>query len=273
MRAACAEVAALARSVRIEEGAIAAYAAGLPPPGPPEPDPRLQLPGADREARAAFAVCLDAVNFGSGWWPTIRKRPGHSGFFTVAAGLADRFRAAGPWPAPDLAGLTGEEVAATLGQDPAHPLMAQFAAALRDVGARLLAEHGGSFATAVDSVAPSAPALAGLFASWHAFADVSIYREREPRAPRALLQARPAARRRPRPRRRRRARRPRPPHRLRRQPGALTSSASTASSPSTPTSPPGSKPGGCSSTAPPRRSSCAPPPSTRSSSSPPPAPT
>ena len=55
--------------------------------------------------------------------------------------------------------------------------MAQFAAALRDVGGHLLAEHGGSFAAAVDSVAPTAPALAGLFASWQAFADVSIYME------------------------------------------------------------------------------------------------
>ena len=177
VRAACAEVAARARHARIEEDAIAAYAAGLPAPGPPEPDPRLELPGADRETRAAFAVCLDAVNFGSGWWPTIRKRPGHSGFFTVAAGLADRFRADGPWSAADLAQLTATDLAATLGQDPGHKLMAEFAAALRDVGTHLLAEHGASFTAAVDSVAPNAPALAALFASWDAFADVSLYGE------------------------------------------------------------------------------------------------
>ncbi|MFN8216731.1 MAG: queuosine salvage family protein [Solirubrobacterales bacterium] len=175
VRAACAAVAARARQVRIEAGAIAEYAAALPPPGPPAPDPRLELPGADRETRAAFAVCLDAVNFGSGWWPTIRKRPGHSGFFTVAAGLADRFRAAGPWRASELASLSAAQVAATLGQDPAHPLMAQFAAARRDVGIHLVADHDGSFAAAVDSVAPAAPALAALFASWEAFADVSTY--------------------------------------------------------------------------------------------------
>lgn len=177
VREACAQVAAVARSVQIEIGAIKAYAAALPAPRPPEPDPRLELPGADREARAAFAVCLDAVNFGSGWWPTIRKRPGHSGFFTVAAGLNRRFRELGPWRAATLAELDAEDVAAVLGQDPDHPLMAQFAAALRDVGGHLLAEHGGSFAAAVDSVAPTAPALAGLFASWQAFADVSKYME------------------------------------------------------------------------------------------------
>lgn len=177
VRAACAAVVDRARHVRIEEGAIEGYAAALPAPGPPEPDPRLELPGADREARAAFAVCLDAVNFGSGWWPTIRKRPGHSGFFTVAAGLADRFRGRGAWPAAELAALTAADVAAVLNQDPGHPLMADFAAALRDVGARLLADYGGSFTAAVDSVPATAPALAALFASWEAFADVSIYGE------------------------------------------------------------------------------------------------
>ncbi|MGE5408379.1 MAG: queuosine salvage family protein [Syntrophothermus sp.] len=175
VRAACAEVAASGRRVRIEEEAVPAYAARLPVPGPPQPDPRLELPGAGREARAAFWTCLDAINFGSGWWPTIRKRRGHSGFFTVAAGLADRFRVRGPWSAAELKNMRREEIAASLGQDPGHPLMADFAAALRDVGCHVLAEHGASFAAAVDSGGGSAPALAGMFASWDAFADVSTY--------------------------------------------------------------------------------------------------
>ena len=40
-------------------------------------------------------LALDSINFGSGWFPTLRKRPGCSGYFTVAWALADRFRAAG----------------------------------------------------------------------------------------------------------------------------------------------------------------------------------
>jgi hypothetical protein len=175
VRAACAEVAAAARSVRIEEEAIAPYAAGLPAPDPLAADPALELPGADRETRAAFVVCLDAINFGSGWWPTIRKRPGHSGFFTVAAGLHERFQARGPWDAGALRRLTAADLAATLGQDPDHPLMADFAASLRDVGAHLAAEHDGRFTALLDAAAGSAPALAGLLAEWRAFADTSIY--------------------------------------------------------------------------------------------------
>jgi len=168
-----------ARSVSIEEERIAAYAAALPVPAPRPPDPETELTAGDREARAAFVICLDAINFGSGWWPTIRKRPGRSGYFTVAAGLTARFRAAGPWTAGELQQLDPAAVAAVFGQDPEHPLMADFAAALRDVGARVDADHGGSFGAVLDAAAGSAPALADLLAGWRAFADLSRYEERE----------------------------------------------------------------------------------------------
>jgi hypothetical protein len=128
-----------------------------------------------REAGGAFWICLDAINFGSGWWPTIRKRPGRSGYFAVAAGVTERFREEGPWAPAELAGID----AAVLGQDPGHPLMADFAAALRAVGARVTADHGGSFVAVLYAAAGSAPAFAGLLAGWDAFADASIYMERE----------------------------------------------------------------------------------------------
>jgi hypothetical protein len=179
VREACAWVAGRARSALIDEEAIGGYAAGLALLREDETDPDLGVPAADGEARAAFAVCLNAINFGSGWWPTISKRPGHSGFFTVAAGLTERFREHGPWSATELARLSAAEVAAVLGQDPAHPLMADFAASLRDVGARLNADHDGRFEALIDAAGGSAVALADLLAGWDAFADVSIYEERQ----------------------------------------------------------------------------------------------
>jgi hypothetical protein len=142
VRDACAWVAARSRSVRIDEEAIPAYAAALPRES--EAVGR-QLEPADREAAAAFAICMDAINFGSGWWPTIRKRPGHSGYETIAAGLRERFAAGGPWTAEELTTVDTTAIAAVLGQDPEHPLMSQFTAALRDVGAHLLADHGGHY--------------------------------------------------------------------------------------------------------------------------------
>ncbi|HEY2716143.1 MAG TPA: queuosine salvage family protein [Solirubrobacterales bacterium] len=163
----------------IDEERLVAYAAGLSSGEPPVPDPETELLEGDREARAAFVICLDAINFGSGWWPTIRKRSGRSGYFTVAAGLTERFRTAGPWTPAELEAIDAAAIAAVLGQDPEHPLMADFAAALRDVGGRVGAEHGGSFAAVLDAATGSAPALADLLAAWEAFADVSIYEGRE----------------------------------------------------------------------------------------------
>jgi len=37
----------------------------------------------------AFFLTLDAINFGSGYFPHLGKRPGMSGYFTAAASLTD----------------------------------------------------------------------------------------------------------------------------------------------------------------------------------------
>ena len=177
VRAACASVSALAQVVRIDESAIAAYAAGLPATPELSPaDPATHFAEGDREACIAFVVCLDAINFGSGWWPEIRKRPGHSGYFTIAAGLTEHFRAVGPWSAHELIRLEVADLAAVTGQDPALPLMEQYASSLRDVGEHLRADHGGCFEGLVEAANGSAVALADLLAEWEAFADVSTYK-------------------------------------------------------------------------------------------------
>ena len=142
---------------------------------PNEQEPAGQ--GRSREAAAAFAICMNAINFGSGWWPTIPKRPGHSGYATMAAGVSERFDSTGPWGAEELVAINAGEIAVALDQDPEHPLMSQFAATLRDVGAHLLDEHAGRYLGVVESV-DSIPDLAGLLASWDAFADISDYEER-----------------------------------------------------------------------------------------------
>jgi hypothetical protein len=176
VRSACQWVAGRARSVRIEQGEVAAYASGLPGAADqPPPDPATELVEGDRATRTAFVLCLDVINFGSGWWPTIRKRPGHSGYLTIAAGLTERFRAAGPWSAAELAHLTAKDVAAVAGQDAEHPLMADYAAALNDVGEHVGTDHGGRFEDVVDAAAGSAVRLVDSLAVWDAFADVSTY--------------------------------------------------------------------------------------------------
>jgi hypothetical protein len=179
VRAACAWVMERARWVRVDVEQIAGYAGGLTEAIDAAPDEAPPSPSlTDPEHAAAFAICMNAINFGSGWWPTIRKRPGHSGYATMAAGVTDRFAEYGPWSAVELAAMDAATIAGVVDQDPEHPLMSQFAAALRDVGTHLQAEHGGRFLGLVEA-ADSIPALAATFASWDAFADVSTYDGRE----------------------------------------------------------------------------------------------
>jgi hypothetical protein len=130
VRTTCAAIAASARWVHIDADALERV-----DPGPaPELDPvRHYLEGSPAGV-ATYMLCVDAVNFGSGWFPTLRKRPGCSGYFTVAWGIADRFRDAGPWTAADLRKMRADELADTLGQDRDHELMALYAQALRSLG-------------------------------------------------------------------------------------------------------------------------------------------
>jgi hypothetical protein len=167
IRAAAAAVAARARYVRVAEDAIEPYTATLPAESPPAPD----LEGASLEERAAFSLTLNAINFGSGWFPTLRKAPGMSGFRTVEAGL----RAHGPWTADALAAMTREEIAATVGQDPGHELMGHFAVHLRALGERVRDEHDGSFVALARSGDGSAVALVERLAAWPTWRDVSTY--------------------------------------------------------------------------------------------------
>jgi Potential Queuosine, Q, salvage protein family len=163
IRAGAQRVAERARSVRVEHDAIAPYARTLAGESPPAPD----LEGASDEERAAFSLQLNAINFGSGWFPTLRKPPGLSGFRTVEAGLRRR----GPWTAEELRALTREEVADTLRQDPGHVLMGHFARHLNELGERI----GGSFLAFARDHA-GAEELAAALAQWPTWRDVSPYR-------------------------------------------------------------------------------------------------
>jgi len=94
---------------------------------------RHYLEGAPEDV-AMYLLTLDAINFGSGWFPTLRKREGCSGYFTVAWALAERFRTHGPLRPEAMRSIGAAEVAAVLGQQAGHELMELYARALRDLG-------------------------------------------------------------------------------------------------------------------------------------------
>jgi hypothetical protein len=158
VRRSCAEIAASAARVRIDESRIEA----IEPGPPPQLDPERHYLEGPREDVIAYLLTLGTINFGSGWFPTLRKRPGCSGYFTIASALADRFRANGPWGAVELRALDRRAVAAVFGQDPGHELMALFALALRDLGEFL---SGAEPADVVERAAGSAERLAEMLAA------------------------------------------------------------------------------------------------------------
>lgn len=133
VRSTCARIASEAQWVSIDLDALGQLA-----PGPPPALDRAHhyLEGSPADV-ATYVLVADAVNFGSGWFPTLRKRPGLSGYFTVAASITDRFRAHGAWTTAQLRAMRSDEVAETLGQSRDHELMALYAQALRSLGAFL----------------------------------------------------------------------------------------------------------------------------------------
>lgn len=137
VREQCRLIAESARFVSIDPDALSQLDPGPPPALDAD---RHYLEGAPEDV-ADYMLVLDTVNFGSGWFPTLRKRPEMSGYFTVAASLADRFRAHGPWSACELRALKGSDVAGVLGQEPNHELMGLYAEALRDLGRFLIARR------------------------------------------------------------------------------------------------------------------------------------
>jgi len=127
----------------------------------------------------AFLITLDAINFGSGYFPHLRKREGMSGYFTVASSLTDHYRHEGPLSAQDLERITLEECGRIFGQDlevePVCELMGLFAGALRDLGRYVRTAFGGSFTALVASSERSAERLAGVLAEMPCFQDVERY--------------------------------------------------------------------------------------------------
>ena len=182
IRAACRAVAAEARFVRIAEARLEPCARTLLAAEAPRSDPAHQR-RATPEATLAYVVTLDAVNFGSGWFPFLRKRPGCSGYFTMALALAEHCDARGPWSAAELRRIEAAELARVLGQDLAvpevHELLGLFAIALRDLGALLETRYAGSFAALVDAAGGRAARLVERLAEMPFYRDVASLEGRE----------------------------------------------------------------------------------------------
>lgn len=188
VRAACAAVAATARFVHIDQERIAPYVATLPRAELAEPALAPDdLPVTDPDDVIAWVLTVHAINFGSGFFPVLQKRPGLSGSKTIFAALRHRFGRHGPFSAAELRAIEVTDTAELFGQDPngpAGPLMAWFADAWRALGDAVEDRWDGHFGGIVEEAAGSAGALSGLLAtidgwqdSWrHGDIDVPLHK-------------------------------------------------------------------------------------------------
>jgi hypothetical protein len=175
IRAAAARISDSARYVRIQPNRLAEYAASLPLEQA-QLDPTSHYVG-DTQATLTYVLTLDAINFGSGYFPWLNKRPGMSGYFTVASSLKDFFELHGAPSAADLMRLTPEACAGIFGQTldgPAGELMGLFAQALNDLGELVATGYGGSFGALAE--AGSAERLIQRLVEMPFYRDVPFYK-------------------------------------------------------------------------------------------------
>lgn len=181
VRSSCARVAERAASARIEVQSIDTYADALArrAPGPASLDPAHHYLGHGRDT-VTFILALDAINFGSGYFPHLEKLDGLSGYFTVAHHLTEHFRQRGAITADQLESLTAEDCARIFEQTGGDPvradLMGLFAHALNELGGFVRRRYGGDFARLVEDAQHSVKRLVGILTEMASFNDVAGYR-------------------------------------------------------------------------------------------------
>jgi hypothetical protein len=184
VRESCAWVADRARFVQIDSARLPEYAASLPLDRIMRPEHAAASHYLGHgDDTVAFFLTLDAINFGSGYFPHLRKRPGMSGYFTIAASLNDHFVTHGPLAPAVLARLTAQECAELFGQDMAsesiRELMGLFAGALNDLGNDVQGRFGGSYASLLAAAGGSAERLVTILRGMPAFDDIATYEGRD----------------------------------------------------------------------------------------------
>ena len=180
VRESCRRVAEQARYVSIDRGLLTTYALSLPLSELSRPsfDPNHHYLGHGDDT-VAFIVTLDSINFGSGYFPALEKRPRLSGYFTIASSLNDYFQEDGPLSARQLREISTERCTSLFGQDPSNATVAElmelFAKALNDFGRYLHERFDDSFTKLVLAADSSVDRLIEILAEMPLFRDVETY--------------------------------------------------------------------------------------------------
>lgn len=182
VREACRKVAGRAKYVHIAADRIPAYAASIPPREltRPELDPDFHYLGHGPHT-ASFILSLAAINFGSGYFPLLRRTVKSSGYFTLARAWKDRYEKRGPATADILARLDVEDCIRLFRQDrrndTVRELMQAIALAMNELGRHVRDRYDGSFTALVEAAGGSAEQLVELLVAMPRFDDVAFYED------------------------------------------------------------------------------------------------
>ncbi len=184
IRNSCEAVADNSRFVKINHDKIVNYAKNLPLDIAQNPvmDEVNHFVGEPADT-AAFFFILDSINFGSGYFPYLKKYEGKTGYFTVAFLLAEFFRKNGRPTCDDLVGFTPELAAKIFRQDLENPevmeLMQMFSSALKELGEFVGTNFKSDFLFMLESCDGSAENLVETLAKMPMFGDHFLYHNKE----------------------------------------------------------------------------------------------
>jgi len=175
----CRRVAARARLVTIDEGALAGFAARIAPLLPRAMTHTPHHFAGDAEQTVGYFLVLDALNFGSGFFAHYRPYRGEEGYFALATALRDWFAQEGqPTPAA-LQAIDAAEVSRILGQDPAseplRPFIGWAVEALHQLGRFIAADLNGRCANLLSHGNHQADDMVALLCRMPMFRDVASF--------------------------------------------------------------------------------------------------
>lgn len=178
------QVAESAKHVAIRHDKIEEYIKTLPIGKIENPplDPACHYVGKDYDT-LSFFLSLEAINFGSGYFPHLKNSMDGSGYFTIAKAWKEYYDLNAPISATTLANLTPSDCIRIFNQSienaPIKELMEHFAIALNQLGSFLLTHFNGEVKQLFSRVNHSAEQLIHQLIKIPYFRDIVNYRNVE----------------------------------------------------------------------------------------------
>lgn len=146
IRESCQWVASVAKNVHIDKSALDRFAVTVSDSISDRPDVSLEIGFESNLDKLNYVVLLDAINFGSGWFPSLNKPVETSGYKTISRAFLNHCHHQGVPSVMDLRRFTPEkcsEVFLQNGNRAVWPLMQLFAQSWNELGEFIFVNYSG----------------------------------------------------------------------------------------------------------------------------------